>query len=100
MPINFVFAYGHPITQHYRQRRAWKLSLLAPIWIYGKSTRDSACPYDWLVTVKRQKDDYASFSVLSNILQNVLSKMDEEDSNIGMKEIDDLLLSIKCRHKL
>jgi len=49
------------------------LFLYNPIWKYGKSTRDSA-PQDRLVTVKRQKGDYALFSVLSNILQNVLSK--------------------------
>ena len=38
----------------------------------GIFTHDSArAPHDQLVTVKRVKGDYTSFSVLSNILQNV-----------------------------
>jgi len=48
--------------------------LLAPIWKYRKSTSDSTCSQDGLVTVKRLKGDYVTFSVLYNILQNVLSK--------------------------
>ena len=47
-----------PVAQRYRQRRAWKVSLLATIWKYGKSTCDSARPQDWLVTVKKRKSDY------------------------------------------
>ena len=34
----------------------------------------TACPYDQWATVKRRKGDYALFSILFNILQNVLSK--------------------------
>ena len=39
---------GHPVTQHYRQRRVWKVSLkvLATIWKYRRFTDDSACPYN------------------------------------------------------
>ena len=40
---------------------------------HGKFTHDSMHPQDQLVTAKRQKGDYASFSELSNIVQNVLS---------------------------
>ena len=58
--------------QCYRHRRVWKVSLLACTWKYGKSTCHST-PQDWLVMVKRWKNDYVSFSVLSNILQNVLN---------------------------
>ena len=65
MPVNFVFAYARPVAQRYWQRRAWKVSLLGTIWKY------STCPQ---VTVKRRKGNYASFSMFSNILQNVLSK--------------------------
>ena len=43
-------------------------------WPLGKFTRDSVHPQDQLVTVKQRNGDYASFSELSNILQNVLSK--------------------------
>ena len=45
--------------------------------LYGnteKFTRDSAHPQDRLVAVKKRKSDYASCSVLSNNLQNDLSK--------------------------
>jgi len=52
----------------------WSSHAKYNIWKYGKSTRDSACLQDRLVRVKRWKGDYASFSVLSNILQNVLNK--------------------------
>ena len=42
--------------------------------IYGNTenpcTRDSTCPQNRLVTVKRRKGDYASFSVLFNSLLN------------------------------
>ena len=41
-----------------------------------KSTCDSKRPKDRLVTVKRRKGDYASCSVLSNILQSVLKQKD------------------------
>ena len=67
MPVNFVFAYACSIAQRYCQRKA-------PIWKYGKSTCDSACPQDQLVTVKRQKGNYASFSVLFNILKKCFLK--------------------------
>ena len=57
MPVSFVFVHAHPITQRYRQRRAWKVSLqvLTTIWKYGKFTHDSEHPYDeakdWLCFV-------------------------------------------------
>ena len=73
IPVSFVFTC--PITQCYRQRRTWTVSLLATIWRfvdcqritticnqiksikikYGKLTPDSSCPYDQWVMVKRQK---------------------------------------------
>jgi len=28
MPVSFVFVYARPVSQRYRQRRAWKVSLL------------------------------------------------------------------------
>ena len=56
MPVSFVFTFTCPIAQRYRQRRARKVSLLATIWKYGNSARDSACPQDRLVTVKKAKE--------------------------------------------
>ena len=53
MPISFIFAYACPVTQRYRQKRVWKVCLLATMWKYGRFTQDSTCPYDWWVTVKR-----------------------------------------------
>ena len=41
------------------------------IWKYGKI---SARPQDWLVKVKKRRSDYSSCSVLSNNLQDDLSK--------------------------
>jgi len=55
-------------------REGMKVFLLATIRKYGRFARDSAYPYDRLVTVKRQKGNYASFLVLPNILQNIFSK--------------------------
>ena len=48
MPVSFVFTYAWSVTQRYRQRRAWKVSLqvLAAKWKYGKFTRDSVHPYN------------------------------------------------------
>ena len=51
-------------------RGEYEKHLFLPLHVYGKSTCDSLYPQDRLVTVKRQKGDYASFSVLSNNLQN------------------------------
>jgi len=49
--------------------------LFLPLYGNTENSLLTACtPQDRLVTVKRQKGDYASFPVLSNILQNVLSK--------------------------
>jgi len=31
IPVSFVFTYACPVTQHYRQRRALKASLLATV---------------------------------------------------------------------
>jgi len=59
MPVNYTFAYAHPATQHYRQRRAWKVAFLANIWKYGIVTCDSVCPYDRWVTVKKWKGEKA-----------------------------------------
>ena len=44
--------------------------------LYGNTENHSwqRAPQDRSVTVKRQRGDYALFSVLSNILQKVLSK--------------------------
>jgi len=47
------------------------LALLATIWKYGKQC---VRPQDRLVKVKKRKSDYTSCSVLSNNLQNDLSK--------------------------
>ena len=55
MPVSFAFVLACPIAQHYRQNRACKVSLLATIWKDGKSTCDSACPQDQLVTVKKSE---------------------------------------------
>jgi len=44
MPVSFVFTMFLPVAQRHRQERAWKVSLLATIWKYGKSTRDSVPP--------------------------------------------------------
>ena len=69
MPVSLVFAYiWFPIAQRYRQKKAWKY-LFLPLarWKYGKSIRESVhSGQDLLVTVKRQKGNNASCSVLSN----------------------------------
>ena len=53
------------------------------IWKYGKSICDSACPQDRLITVNRQKGDYASFSVLSNILATECFKQKDNVLNFS-----------------
>jgi len=60
-----------------------KVSLLATV--YGKSTRDSTRPQDQLVTVNRQKGDYALFSGLSNIL--VIERFKQKDSMLNFLTI-------------
>jgi len=65
MSVSFIFAYVHPITQRYIQRRAWKVLLLATI---EDSLVTASTPIIHSEKVNRP------FSVVSNILQNILSK--------------------------
>ena len=39
-PASFVFAYAHPVTQHYRKRRVLKLSIC--VWKHGRFTSMTA----------------------------------------------------------
>jgi len=57
MPVSFVFTYAHPVTQCYRQRRAWKVFVLATMGF----TCDSMHPNDQWVTVKRRMGLYTCF---------------------------------------
>ena len=74
MPASFVFVYDCPVTQHYRQRRAWKVLLSSH---YKRFARNSMCPYDWWATVKGKNGNTAImllFLLVYNILQSTLSK--------------------------
>ena len=50
--------------------------LFLPLWKYGEFTHDSACPplRSMNHSEKAKGHNYALFSVLSNILQSILSK--------------------------
>ena len=63
--------YACLISQRYRQRKAWKYLFLPQYGIAENTLVTASAPrIDW----SQFKGDYASFSVLSNILQNDLSK--------------------------
>ena len=64
MPVSFVFVYVCPIAQHYRQRRAWKVSLLDTIWKCGKSTHDSVRPWSISQSEKAKERLCFIFSVV------------------------------------
>jgi len=64
MPVCFILAYARPVTQHYRQRRAWK---------YGKFTCDSARPYNWWVKLKRRKVCFWSCLTLYKQMDSVIN---------------------------
>jgi len=49
-------------------------ALVSQLFIVTSPLVTARATEDQLVTVKRQMGDYTSFSVLFNILQNVLSK--------------------------
>ena len=78
MPVIFVVAFASPVAQHYRQRRAWKYLFLP---LYGNTenllvTVQMRAP-GWPALInhsEKGKSDYTSCSVLSNNLQNDLSK--------------------------
>jgi len=74
MPVTFVFTYAR-LLHSVIDRGEHKKYLFLPLYGNTEYLLMTACPHDQLVTVKRQKGNYASFSELSNILQNVLSKM-------------------------
>ena len=73
MPVTLVFACGFPIAQRYRQKKAWKVSFL-PLDGNMEIHSWQRMPQDQLVSLKRQKGNYALCSVLSNNLQSDLSK--------------------------
>ena len=72
MPVNFAFAYARPIAQRYIGRGEHEKYLSLPLYRIMENPLMTA--HDLLVTVKRQTGDHASFLVLSNFLQNILSK--------------------------
>ena len=71
MPVSFVLAYAHPVTDREEHEKHLFLSL----WKYRRFTHDSVCPYSRWITVKRQMGhNYALLLVVSNNLQNLSSK--------------------------
>jgi len=84
MPVSFLFTYACPTAQHYRQRRVWKVSLLAIIWKYGISTLDSGRPQDWLVTVKMWNAITLFFSV---VLLHFTERFKQKDSTSAISAV-------------
>jgi len=72
MPVSFVFMYVGPVTQRYRQRKAWKASLLVTIRKYGRFIHYNVHPYDQWVIVKRWLRFV--FSVVQNFTEHFKQK--------------------------
>ena len=71
MPVSFVFAYP---LHNLIDREGWRKSMKNTSSGHNGNTENSLMTVHVPITVKRQMGQYALFSVVYNVLQNVLRK--------------------------